>query len=577
MPVLETGAKSELERSATLTSCTAMHFFQKQPINIGIFTGLYILYVCFMAARFLSDMEGEGLALGFIYGSIYFVPHIVILLIACGICSFKGRSQIGYYRWLFYPWLALHLLFLFGDPSASGLNLWLSVVLRGGATSLYIPINSILIVTSVLPPYPARSSSPFAFRILFDLCLLPLACLGMVIFGGSIASLYNQFFLQINPWRSADTPAYTAQSEGTYITSRDGKRMQFVGKGICSLSHSSTIQSYFAVCDQQQPFPSPWITQASQIVDGKKIKEWTVEGMGASLSPDAKTIAITRDRQLVFVSAINPSQVLFSIATEVLFINKASVSWSPDSRHFIFEGGGKLNIVDLSTRRKRLLTQNPLYSFLQWSPDSRQILLMQPGSASGEKRELYLFSADGKTQRQIAQTYWVGGASTPNWSSDGRCIVMSDWKNEGKLMLYEVATQKFTQLGNSLALTKKFSWSPDGKKLALLGEDNFGNWSLLSVLDLHQQGQAQTIYQARKNLSILGMSWLDNDTIAFSSWIHPHRQLLGIPVRTQGLFVIQVSSRKVSPVAQYIGYQPNFVSLKDNTFSFYVNRFHIIR
>jgi hypothetical protein len=595
-----------------------VRFFQKQPINIGIFTLLYILYAFFIAARFVRNM-GENEVF---FGIFYFILHILILIIASIICASTGRGQIGYYRWLLYPWLALHLLFLF-DNRASDLNRWFSVVFDGEVMfKLYLALNSILVISSVLPPYPARSSKPFSFRILLELCLLPLACLGVVLFGGAIAQSYNQVFLEINPWR-AENPAYTVQSPGTYLTSRDGKFMQFVDKGICSFSKSSNRQSYLAVCEEQSYSPGKIHSiQVIQTVNGKRIQEQMFKGAGANLSPDAKTIAVTdQGGNIVFRSSTNPSQVFLSVDFMPSSYNK-KLSWSPNSQLAIFEGSKGVYIVDFSKRQIRLLTQTslpgflqrspnsqveilvlesdeevdiidfftgqvltqtpmqkPRYDFLQWSPDSRQILLKQSDNVLGEQRELYhLFSADGKTQRQIGKTFRVGSLSEPSWSPDGRYIVMIV---AGKLTLYEVATGQSKQLNGLSPLPLQFFWSPDSQKLALLdkGASEIGlALGRLSVLDLRQPGQAQSIYQVKKGLGILGMTWLDNDRIAFSRWSHPKRQLFGIPIRTPGLFVIQVSTQKSLPIAQYVMTDdPGFMSLKDNTFSFFVGPFHIIK
>lgn len=571
-----------------------------------------------MAAWVLPNLGENEVGVGF----LYFILHIVILIIASGICAYAGRGQIGYYRWLLYPLLALHLPFLFNNLHASDLNRWVSVVFDERVTLLYLALNSILVISSVLPPYPARSSKPFSFRILLDLCLLPLACLGVVLFGGAIAHLYNQVFLEINPWR-AENPAYTVQSQGTYLTSRDGKFMQFFGKGICSFSKSSNRQSYLAVCEEQSYSSGKiYSIQVIQTVNGKRIQEQMFKGSGASLSPDAKTIAVTDDVDIVFRSSTNPSQVFLSVSVASGFSEKPSISWSPNSQLAIFEGRKGVYIIDFSTRQLRLLTQTPLpgfwqwspnsqlqifegdkrvdiidfftgqrrvltqtpmqkprYDFLQWSPDSRQILLKQSDYASGEQREVYhLFSADGKTQRQIAKTFGVGSLPEPSWSPDGRYIVMTV---AGKLTLYEVVTGQSKQLNGLSPLPLQFFWSPDSQKLALLDKDDSEvglALGRLSVLDLRQPGQAQSIYQAKKGLGILGMNWLDNDTIAFSRWIHPKRQLFGIPIRTHGLFVIQVSSQKSLPIAQYVMTDDaGFMSLKDNTFSFFVGPFHIIK
>jgi hypothetical protein len=540
-----------------------------------------------MAALVLPNEDDDDVEIILLFGCVYFIVTIIILLIASRICAYTGRGQIGYYRWLLYPWLALHLLFLFNNLGDSALNHWFSVVVSGQATSLYLALNSILVISSVLPPYPARSSRPFSFWILLDLCLLPFACLGLVLFGGALAHLYNQVFLEINPWR-AENPAYTVQSQGTYLTSRDGKFMQFIGKGICSFSKSSNRQSYLAVC--APPYNSSSF-QVIQTVNGKRIQEQMIKGSGASLSPDGQTIAAAiSSQQIVFLSSTNPSQVFFSFSVKGNFLSMRSlylwsmrrpyiswsptyISWSPNSQLAILETDYEVYIIDLSTRQRPVITYKPMYRFVQWSPDSRQVLLRRN---SYNPLELYLVSADGKTQRQLARSFEINVSSEPIGSPDGRYIAMTV---AGKLTLYNVATGSLERFDIvSHPWRTEFIWSPDSQKLALLDPILSEAGLALSVLDLQQPEQVQSIYQAKKGMDVLGINWLDNDTIAFSRWIHPKHQLFGIPIRTQGLFVVQVSSLKTLPIAQYVTTDDaGFMPLKDNTFSFFVGPFHILR
>ncbi len=538
-----------------------------------------------MAALLLPNVDDEDVEIILFFGGVYFIVHIIILLSASRICAYTGRGQIGYYRWLLYPWLALHLLFLFNNRGDSALNHWFSVVVSEQVTLLYLALNSILVISSVLPPYPARSSRPFSFWILVDLCLLPFACLGVVLFGGALTHLYNQVFLEINPWR-AENPAYTVQSQGTYITSRDGKFMQFVGRGICSFSKSSNRQSYLAVCAPQYNSSS---FQVIQTVNGKRIQEQMIKGSGASLSPDGQTIAaVISSQQIVFLSSTNPSQVFFSFSVTPNFLSTRSplpmrmpyiswsptyISWSPNSQLAILEADNGVYIIDLSTRQRPVITHKPRYRFVQWWSDSRQVLLRQNSS---NPLELYLVSADGKTERQIARSFEINVSSEPIGSPNGQYIAITV---AGKLTLYNVATgQLYRSASVSPPPGTKFIWSPDSQKLALLDQTVSEAGLTLSVLDVQQPEQLQSIYQAQKGMGVLGMNWLDNDTIAFSRWIHPKRQLFGIPIRTQGLFVVQVSSQKTLPIAQYVTTDDaGFMSLKDNTFSFFVGPFHILR
>jgi hypothetical protein len=53
-----------------------MQFFQKQPINIGIFTFLYILYVfLFMAALLLQNWNDKDVGIILFSGGVYFILH----------------------------------------------------------------------------------------------------------------------------------------------------------------------------------------------------------------------------------------------------------------------------------------------------------------------------------------------------------------------------------------------------------------------------------------------------------------------------------------------------------------------
>jgi DNA-binding winged helix-turn-helix (wHTH) protein/Tol biopolymer transport system component len=153
--------------------------------------------------------------------------------------------------------------------------------------------------------------------------------------------------------------------------------------------------------------------------------------------------------------------------------------------------------VDGSERRQ--LTYSPMQACLpRWSPDGKQIAFS--ARAPGKPLKAYLISADGgppqqltlenrsesdlswshngktlvfgdfeaKTihlldlsTRQVSKLPGSEGLFSPRWSPDGRYIAAREAVSQGKLMLFDVTTQKWMELSQQPPSYPQ--WSRDGK------------------------------------------------------------------------------------------------------------------
>jgi Tol biopolymer transport system component len=136
---------------------------------------------------------------------------------------------------------------------------------------------------------------------------------------------------------------------------------------------------------------------------------------------------------------------------------------SPSNGRIVFanaqgdDGISTMN-ADGSDRRRLTSGGDPA-----WSPDGTQIAFARSEGLPVE-RGVYIMTADGGNQRQIAQGKDIRSIS---WSPDGTRLAFSNWDSgDVYLVNSEASDQRVIKHDGYSA-----AWSPDGSKLAIAGDD----------------------------------------------------------------------------------------------------------
>ncbi len=179
-------------------------------------------------------------------------------------------------------------------------------------------------------------------------------------------------------------------------------------------------------------------------------------------SPDGRRIASGGADTTVQVWNPNTGEVLRIYRGHTGTVN--SVAWSPNSQRLASaDSDGTIGTVRVwdSSSGHTLLTK--VYadhvSRIAWSPDGRWI-----ASASGVTIEVWDFSS-GQTLSTYSDTR--DGVGSVSWSPDGRRIASTDTTH---IRVWDASSGK-TLLTSDEYLPTDVAWSPDGKRLASTGEN----------------------------------------------------------------------------------------------------------
>lgn len=145
-----------------------------------------------------------------------------------------------------------------------------------------------------------------------------------------------------------------------------------------------------------------WVAQ----LDGSR--PWKLgSGVMPSVSPDGRLVAFGNGAQVLLESVQGgPAAVLYTFGGQwpVLY---APPVWAPDSEHVAIEAErGRLVVVDVATRQRSLLPATDDFSF---SPDSRHLVYEARG-------DLYVIRATGGPPRQLTHDRKEAG---PVWGKPG--------------------------------------------------------------------------------------------------------------------------------------------------------------
>lgn len=164
-----------------------------------------------------------------------------------------------------------------------------------------------------------------------------------------------------------------------------------------------------------------------------------------------------------------------------------SLSWAPDGRSLAF-------VMLVPESKKPMIKMPEKPKGAEWAKPSKEIdALVYRFDGRGYLEQgyshVFVVPADGGTPRQVTKGEYNYGA-TPQWTPDGKSIIVSsnhaeDWRlNPRATEIYEVDVAS----GEAIALTDRDGpdgtpvLSPDGKRIAYLGNDDNGMSYLQNLL-----------------------------------------------------------------------------------------------
>jgi Tol biopolymer transport system component len=132
--------------------------------------------------------------------------------------------------------------------------------------------------------------------------------------------------------------------------------------------------------------------------------------------------------------------------------------------------------IDGSERRQ--LTFRPLRVFSpRWSPDGQQIAFN--ADLVGAKRSVYLVSSDGGTPRRVLES--EQSQSDVNWSPDGKRLVFGSlFVPNAPIYIFDLRTQSVAAVEGSRGFHNP-QWSPDGSVIAAMTNGEQGKLMLFDI------------------------------------------------------------------------------------------------
>ena len=144
--------------------------------------------------------------------------------------------------------------------------------------------------------------------------------------------------------------------------------------------------------------------------------------------------------------------------------------WSPDGKQIAFNADlpeVARNVYVVSSEGgtpQRILPSEQSQTEVDWSPDGNSLVF---GTLFVSNAPIYTFDLQSKRVSTLAGS---NGLFAPRWSPDGKYIAAIATEGPGKLMLFDVATQKWTEaVGSQIGFP---TWSQDGKYIYFQDSQN---------------------------------------------------------------------------------------------------------
>ena len=216
--------------------------------------------------------------------------------------------------------------------------------------------------------------------------------------------------------------------------------------------------------------------------DGTYLAVWVLPATAVSGQPSASRSSIfVRGADGSAVATLTTAQM--SLGGRVVAMNTGTISWSPDSKSFAFDGavGGLAHLYryDLVSGLVSDITPPRVQGqWPAWSPDGRVIAFFSP--QSGQDDRAWVMQADGSGAHQIGEPLPSGlatgsGSWAPQWSSDGARLAFDarSGSTDSSLYVVNLSTGRQVRLGADLRAAIAPFWGPGPTDLAF--EDRNGS------------------------------------------------------------------------------------------------------
>ncbi len=236
----------------------------------------------------------------------------------------------------------------------------------------------------------------------------------------------------------------------------------------------------------------------------------------AVLSPDGKHVAVvatTSEQSGIFLIDVND-------ATSTRFLTQGtSPAWFSDSREIVYRVQGDLWKISIDgTKRNRLSNDQQDERAPRPSPDGRWVAFY---SGRSGHQDLWMIAADGTGKPQQltnASMALDDFRFAPSWSPDSKQLAFYSFKNdywEDDIWVIDIASKKESRVSENLMAMSTPVWSPDGKTLAVMGNDKAEYWyEDLSYIYLIDVAKAQ---DTKLNMQIHATDLLFNHTLSWSA------------------------------------------------------------
>ena len=230
-------------------------------------------------------------------------------------------------------------------------------------------------------------------------------------------------------------------------------------------------------------------------------------------SPDGRTIAFNTSSEELWLSGRHGSGLRRLSGPEAG--DDGSPAWSPDGRRLVFvravppppgtAGSYRTSLWTIGadgSRPGRFLFSAPRnVVWPEWSPDGRWIAF-----AVAPPERLWVANADGSQRRRLGPKPLVG--QEPRWSPDGTRIAFRS-ETGAAIRVLDLRSNGIRTVARGT--TAAYAWSPDGRRLAVLGatlrECRSGRRCMwLRIVDLASL-RTRSAYLLDRAPEIYGLDW----------------------------------------------------------------------